>query len=140
MAITIKSSDDCMLSEMLDVANLRASEVAVWRLEGGRVLVTALCWRAAYNEGSGFWVASDKPPYDAKLVTSTANEFAPETGEISGAMKGRGPGDCMSSESWVWNGREFVHARQATTGQCRGLAPGGAWDLPTLVSEVRKPR
>jgi len=38
---TIKSSDDCMLSEMLDVANLRASEVALWRLEGGRAKLWA---------------------------------------------------------------------------------------------------
>lgn len=137
---TIKSDDDCPLSEMLDTQDPKKSEIDLWRLGGGRVLVTALCWNAAYNEGSGYWVAKDKPPYDAKLVTAAGSGFAPETGEIISAQKGRGLGDCWSNESWVWNGREFVHAGELTTGQCRFIAPGGAWQLPTLVSEVRKPR
>lgn len=137
---TIKSDDDCQLSKMLDVKDPEASEVELWRLGGGRVLVTASCWRAAYNEGSGYWLAKDKPPYDAEIVTASGSGFAPEVGELSSAQKGRGLGDCWASESWVWNGRDFVHASESSTGQCKLVAPGGAWDLPTLVSEVRKPR
>ena len=137
---TIKSDDDCMLSEMLDPKRPKESEVDLWRLGEGRVLVTALCWRAAYNEGSGFWVAKDKSPYDAQRVTAAGSGFAPEVGEIVSGQKGRGPGDCWSREAWVWDGRAFVHSEELTTGQCKLVAPGGAWQLPTLVSEVRKPR
>jgi len=137
---TIPANGDCMLGEVLDATDPEASGVALWRLGDGRVLVTSLCWRAAYNEGSGYWIARDRPPYDAKLVTALASGFVPELGEITSAQKGRGLGDCWSSSSWNWDGREFVHAEESTTGQCKLVAPGGAWQLPTLVSDVRKPR
>ncbi len=137
---TIKSDDDCQLSEMLDPTDPAKSQVDLWHLGGGRVLVTSLCWNAAYNQGSGYWVAKDRPPYDATLVTAAGSGFAPETGEISSGQKGRGIGDCWSLSSWVWDGRAFVHAAESSTGQCKMVAAGGPWDLPTLVSEVRKPR
>ncbi len=138
---TIPKDGDCdELAELQAAKEPDTSDVDLWRLGGGRVLVTALCWRGAYNAGNGYWIASDKPPYDAKLVTTQADTFAPETGELSGASKGRGLGDCWSNASWVWDGRAFVHAAEATSGQCKMVAPGGAWNLPTLVSEVRKPR
>ncbi len=137
---TIKSDDDCLLSEMLDPKDPEKSQVDLWHLGGGRVLVTSLCWNAAYNQGSGFWVAKDQPPYDAKAVTTAGSGFAPGTGEISSGQKGRGIGDCWSLSSWVWDGRAFVHAAESSTGQCKLVAAGGPWDLPTLVSEVRKPR
>ena len=138
---TIAKSDDCEeLAELQAARKPDTSDVDLWRLGGGRVLVSALCWRGAYNAGNGYWIANDKPPYDAKLATTQADTFDPETGELSGTSKGRGVGDCVSNSSWVWDGREFVHAHEATSGQCKGVTPGGPWDLPTLVSEVRKPR
>lgn len=111
----------------------------VRRLNAGKVLVSVLCWRAAYNEGYGFWVSNDKPPYAPRLVTVAASEFD-GVASISAAHKGRGLGDCWSSEQWVWNGQDFVHTASATTGMCKLVAAGGAWELPTLVTEVRPPR
>ena len=141
LASVPKNDDDCpLLAELPAAGKGDADGVELWRLGGGRVLVSTTCWQAAYNAGNGYWIARDKPPYDAKLVTAQADSFAPELGELSSTMKGRGVGDCMSTASWVWDGQAFVHATETTTGQCRGVAPGGAWDLPTLVSEVRKPR
>ena len=138
---TIPKDGDCdELAALQASKNPDTSDVDVWRLGGGRVLVTALCWRGAYNTGNGYWIANDKPPYDAKLVTTQADTFEPEAGELSGTSKGRGVGDCVSRSSWVWDGRAFVHAHETTSGQCKSVAAGGAWDLPTLVSEVRKPR
>ena len=138
---TIAKSDDCPEAEFFGVHDGADVDTAeLWRLGNGRVLVAARCWRAAYNEGAGYWLARDKPPYDAKLVTAMAESFAPDAGDLGGSMKGRGLGDCWSSSTWIWDGRGFVHAAESTTGQCRLVAPGGAWDLPTLVSEVRKPR
>jgi len=138
---TIARNDDCdELQALQSAKNPDTSDVDLWRLGAGRVLVTTLCWRGAYNAGNGYWIANERPPYDAKLVTLQADTFVPESGELSGASKGRGAGDCWSSAKWVWDGQGFVHAAEATTGLCRGVAAGGAWDLPTLVSEVRKPR
>lgn len=138
---TIAKSDDCPEAENYrarDDAN--ADQAELWRLGDSRVLVTALCWRAAYNAGNGYWIAHDRPPYDARLVTALADAFAPDAGELTSSLKGRGLGDCWDASTWVWDGRGFVHAAQSSTGQCRLVAPGGAWDLPTLVSDVRKPR
>ena len=138
---TIPKTADCDDLQTLQAApQPDTADVDLWRLGGGRVLVSALCWRGAYNAGNGYWIARDKPPYDAKVVTLSADTFTPEAGELSGSAKGRGIGDCMWSATWVWDGRDFVHATEATTGMCRMVAPGGPWDLPTLVSEVRKPR
>jgi Protein of unknown function (DUF1176) len=112
----------------------------LWRLGGGRVLVSRWCFRGRYNEGSGFWLARDQPPYDPKLVTKLATEFVPDEGRLVSWMKGRGIGDCYGGSSWTWDGRDFVLTSESTTGECREVDSGGAWDLPTLVSEVRKPR
>jgi len=50
--------------------------------------------------------------------------------------KGRGLGDCWSGESWVWGRKTFVRAKKFTTGMCRMIELGGAWDLPTVVTQV----
>ena len=138
---SVPKNDDCdMLADLQAAKDPDTSDVNLWRLGGGRVLVSAMCWRAAYNTGSGYWIARDKSPYDAKLVTAVASDFAPDSGTITSSQKGRGVGDCWGIEDWVWDGHDFVHADQSTTGQCRFIVAGGAWQLPTLVSEVRKPR
>jgi hypothetical protein len=125
-----------------DCADFAADDEApkVWRVDARRVLVSSLCFRAAYNEGYGYWIANDKPPYDPQMVTAVATDFDPATGELVAASKGRGLGDCRERESWVWDGREFVHVSATSTGMCRLVAPGGPWDLPTLVSVVNPPK
>ncbi len=111
----------------------------IWRLNARKVLVSTQCWLAAYNQGFGFWVANDKPPYQPRLVTTRGSEFD-EVATIHAAHKGRGLGDCWSSDQWVWNGQDFVHTSSLTTGMCKLVAPGGAWELPTLVTDVRPPQ
>jgi hypothetical protein len=108
----------------------------VSRLGDASLLVSARCWRAAYNEGSGFWVVADAPPFRPVLVTTSASDHA--EGTLSAAQKGRGIGDCWSSESWTWDGLRFVHTASSTTGMCRQLAAGGSWSLPTLTTTVRR--
>jgi hypothetical protein len=134
---TIPKSEDCPEAGKGDAD---ADLVELWHLGGARILVTAPCRRGAYNASNGWWVARDKPPYDAKRVTVLADTFLPDKGELSGAAKGRGLGDCLASATWIWDGHDFVPAAESTTGLCRLIAPGGAWELPTLVSDVRKPR
>jgi len=101
-------------------------------LAQGKMLVSARCWRGAYNEGHGYWVANRKPPFSPVLVTQSGTDYY--KGVIGAAHKGRGIGDCWGHDEWVWDGRRFVHTASSTTGMCRGIAAGGGWTLPTLVS------
>jgi hypothetical protein len=110
-------------------------EITITPLTNAKSLVSTLCWMAAYNAGNGYWVVNDIGPKTPVLVTTMANEYA--NGEISSSHKGRGLGDCWSTNRWVWNGAKFIHAEAATSGMCKLVAPGGAWSLPTFVSEIR---
>ena len=105
------------------------------RLSDKKLLVSAQCWLAAYNDGSGYWIINDVPPYDPELVTSSATDYG--SGIITSTQKGRGLGDCWSTEGWTWDGKQFVHSESSTTGMCKLVAPGGAWTLPTIVTQVK---
>ena len=107
----------------------------VTRLSADKLLVSVACWRGAYNEGSGYWVINDHAPYAPILVTTLGNEA--EGNAISGSHKGRGLGDCWSFNSWGWTGKAFVATGVSTTGLCRLVAAGGAWTLPTYVTDER---
>lgn len=110
-------------------------ELDITRLSEGKVLLAADCWGAAYNFGQIVWVANDEAPFAPVVVTTDAS-YIDDDGTIHATHKGRGLGDCWSRESWTWNGSAYVPSRALTTGMCRLVAPGGTWDLPTLVTEV----
>lgn len=136
LATLNKDDDDCpMLSEPTDEYT---QPTEVIRLNDQRLLVSAQCWRGAYNTGIGYWVINTKAPYNPVLVTTGASDYS--KGVISAAQKGRGIGDCWSSDSWVWNGNQFIQSESLTTGMCKGVAAGGAWSLPTVVSDVQQAR
>jgi hypothetical protein len=103
-------------------------------LDTRHVLISALCWRGAYNWSYAHWVMDDALKGKPKFVTATANEYA--TGIISASFKGGGLGDCWVGEDWVWDGREFRQSAQWHTGQCRSIHLGGTWHLPTRVTKV----
>lgn len=111
-----------------------AEPLQIWRLNATRLLVSARCWSAAYNFGHGYWLVNDKPPYQPQLMTDSGSDYS--HGIISASHKGRGLGDCWSSNEWVWNGIDFTHSSESTTGMCKLVAPGGAWSLPTVVTHV----
>lgn len=111
-------------------------ELTASRLSDSRWLVSTLCWQAAYNMGEGYWVINDAPPYEPVLVTESGSFY--EDGTITAAHKGRGIGDCWSRDDWTWDGEQFIHTASFSTGMCRLVAAGGAWTLPTRVTEVRR--
>ncbi|AUI07468.1 MULTISPECIES: DUF1176 domain-containing protein [Stenotrophomonas] len=113
---------------------LSNSPLEVRRLDAQHVLVNVPCWRAAYNSGDGYWVTRPQPPFQAKWVTSDAIDY--DDGQIIAAQKGRGLGDCISQNTWTWNGTAFIATSEVAAGLCRGV-PGGTWELPTLVTEIR---
>ena len=131
-ATLANDDDDC---HQLKERETRAEDVTLIRLDATHLLASAQCWMAAYNMGIGYWVVQDRPPYRPVLVTASGSDYG--KGRIYAAHKGRGIGDCWSNDDWVWDGARFVHTLSATTGLCRLVAPGGAWSLPTLVSEVK---
>lgn len=126
----VTSEDDCM--DLYDAESPKSLEVV--RLGKTKMLVSTRCWLAAYNAGSGYWVIDDKPPYRPQLVTESATDY--DNGTIMSSQKGRGIGDCWGTEEWTWDGTRFVHTSSAFSGQCKGFA-GGAWTLPTLVTDVK---
>ncbi len=109
-----------------------AREWEVRRLTAHRLLVSTPCWLAAYNFGAGAWVVNERAPYAPELVTDSASDIGDD--EVTASHKGRGLGDCWSSEAWVWDGRRFARSAAHTTGQCKFITAGGAWHLPTWVT------
>lgn len=106
----------------------------IHRLNEAQLLVQHSCWTGAYNTGNGMWVINDTKPYNPVLVTTEATDY--DNGKISSVQKGRGIGDCVYKSDWIWTGKHFEKSHESTTGMCRMIEAGGAWQLPTYVSEV----
>ena len=66
------------------------------------------------------------------LVTDSGTDFT--AGRLDAGHKGRGVGDCGYQAAWIWTGRRFERVLEKTTGMCRMLTAGGAWDLPTFMA------
>lgn len=130
----LRSSTDGEICDDLQVVD-EAQPLDVIRLTKTKLLVSTRCWLAAYNADTGYWIINDTLPYHPEQVTTFATDF--DNGTLSATHKGRGIGDCWGTERWTWDGSNFVHTALSTTGLCKGFA-GGAWELPTLVSDVRR--
>lgn len=134
----VTSADDC---EALGPSGSLSPDgepeaLTVQRLSADKLLVSLSCWRAAYNTGDGYWVVNDRAPYQPRLVTTAA--VGDDVRTIQEAHKGRGLGDCWYSTTWGWTGTEFVRTAGSSTGLCRLVAAGGAWEMPTLVTKVQE--
>ncbi|OXL25890.1 DUF1176 domain-containing protein [Psychrobacter sp. DAB_AL32B] len=131
---------DCELVNPKSEASINLAEYSSNNLDwdftpvnANYTLASHLCWRGAYNMGAGFWLIIHAKPSKPQLITTSASDYS--DGEISAFHKDRGIGDCWNSRTWVWNGKTFALTEDSSTGMCRGFA-GGAWNLPTYVSEV----
>lgn len=114
-------------------------KVRLYPLNEQKLLASKLCWTAAYNMGTAYWVINKQAPYTPQLITTDASDYYVDDNHVATihtAQKGRGIGDCWSVESHVWNGKTFVPNYKAHTGACRAIAAGGAWKLPSFVSKV----
>jgi hypothetical protein len=131
----LKNSDPQEECNDIHHAEPEPPEFNATRLTATQMLVSTRCWLAAYNFGYGHWIVNDKPPFQPQLVTTLASDEG--SNQLTSSQKGRGLGDCWSSDEWSWNGQRFVHTHSSTSGMCRLMAAGGAWDLPTLVTEVK---
>ena len=122
----IQSTPECPL---LDDGGSQAKS-RLWHLDANRLLVTQPCKAGA----QGWWVANRRPPYDARPLTY-AGEFDGVAAVVARVPAGSA-GDCGTTEGWTWTGFRFEQTYAATGGLCRGVKAGGAWELPTLVTDV----
>jgi Protein of unknown function (DUF1176) len=127
----VQSSGDCPLLD--DGAS--QSRARLWHLDANRLLVTQPCRAPARDAGHGFWIANLRPPYDAKPLTYSGVDYD-GSGSITARATSRAAGDCGTAEAWTWNGFRFEQTYAAVGGLCRGVKAGGAWELPSLVTEV----
>jgi hypothetical protein len=127
------NKDDC--SDFFE-SDIEHAEFNAYSLTTTQWLVSTRCWQGAYNSGYGYWVINQQMPHNVVFVTESGTDYS--NGVISASQKGRGLGDCWSSESWVWDGKHFVQSEITTSGMCKLVAAGGAWNLPTFVSNVPK--
>lgn len=129
-AIPTEQSNDCN-AEYLD----GQQDIELYPLGPKQQLAMMLCWRGAYNEGLGAWVLDDRQGQKTQFITDQATDF--DQGELSGAHKGRGMGDCWVSYQWVWNGQNFIQTEDRWSGMCRMIAAGGVWDLNKIEAVVK---
>ena len=127
----IRSTPDCPL---LDDGAAQAKG-RLWHLDANRLLVTQPCAAAANATDHGYWTANLRPPYDAKPLTYRGADYD-GTGTLTARAASGPKGDCGSVQAWTWNGFRFERTYAATGGLCRGVKAGGAWELPSLVSDV----
>lgn len=120
------------------------NDIMVYPLNNDTALLKTACWMGSYNTGEAYWLMDNSLKNTKKLLTTKSGEYindspfnSYENGRLIAEHKGRGIGDCWSTQEMVWNGKDFVLSSVSSSGMCRGFA-GGAWKLPTYVTHVNK--
>lgn len=107
----------------------------LYPLGGGRTLVMLPCGSGAYNFANAALIATGIP--GNRQFVAANFDFQPAWGEggfptlvnhgwepskamLTSYAKGRGLGDCGSSESYIWDGSRFRLAEASSMGECRG--------------------
>lgn len=124
---------------LLDPSNLLYDDYAKWTLDPidpEHSIASHPCWSGAYNFGLGYWLINHSAPNQPTLITTDGSAYY--EGQIMASHKSRGLGDCWWTKEWQWNGASFVKTAEQTTGLCRQISAGGAWELPTYVSKIMK--
>lgn len=110
-------------------------DIELYSLGPKQQLAMMLCWRGAYNAGSGAWLLDDRQGSKTQYITNQANGFSES--ELNGSQKERGLGDCWSIYQWVWDGENFIQTEDSWRGMCRLIAAGGVWDLDKIEAVVK---
>ena len=122
-----------------DDEDITSQDITLYPLTQNKVLAEALCVRGAYQGTNYYAVLDNKLSKVEQVLAEQYNraEYDEKQGYafVRGTYKGPGVGDCWSSQDAVWNGKIFIRTSEWTTGSCKGF-PGGAWQLPTFVSDI----
>jgi hypothetical protein len=100
-------------------------------LGGGKTLLMFACSAGAYNVTSNLYVIENGIATPAKMDAPSGFGTDDQTGAsvvngdfehgvLSSYVKGRGLGDCGSSQEFVWDGDRFRLSKQEDMGECRG--------------------
>ena len=116
------------------------------------VLSQACTSGAGYNQTRHWWLGHPSSAANAPSAGAQATlqgvvwEEIPalgelDDGEFSLSYKGRGIGDCMGGETWVYTqDHRWAKSSHFAAGPCVGII-GGPWELPTFVTKLeRSPR
>ena len=122
-----------------DDEDITSQDITLYPLTQNKILAEALCASGAYQSTNYYAVLDDKLSKVEQVLADQYNGVGGDGKQgyafVRGAYKGRGVGDCWSSQDAVWNGKIFIRTSEWTTGSCKGF-PGGAWQLPTFVSDI----
>ena len=133
LALLRKAHDGCVDED------LESQDITIYPLTHNKVLAEALCFKGAYQSTNYYAVLDDKLSKVEQVLAEQYYEAGYDEKQgyafVRGTYKGRGVGDCWSSQDAVWNGKIFIRTSEWTTGSCKGF-PGGAWQLPTFVSDI----
>ena len=133
LALLRKAYDGCVDED------LESQDITLYPLTQNKVLAEALCASGAYQSTNYYAVLDDKLSKVEQVLADQYNGVGGDRKQgyafVRGAYKGRGEGDCWSIQDAVWNGKIFIRTSEWTTGSCKGF-PGGAWQLPTFVSDI----
>jgi hypothetical protein len=116
---------------------MKDGEFTLTPLDAEHALISAPCKLAAYSDGDAWWVIDSALRGQPEFITSSASNYG--KGVLSGSRRGRGLGDCwygQYGQTRVWDGQTFRTSENSLKSMCRGMA-GGAWHLPTFVTEVK---
>ncbi len=114
------------------------------------VLGQACSSGSGYNQTRYWWLGHPTGPANAPSARAQASlqgvvwEAIPANGEydergFTQTDKGRGIGDCMGIESWVYTqDHRWAKTTSLFSGPCMGIV-GGPWELPTWVTTVEWP-
>lgn len=108
-------------------------DAEAYALAPGKTLIFLPCGAGAYNFSSKPVIATGKSYALASfdLTPDWSGEDDPEpilvnagfdakTATLSSYSKGRGPGDCGTSQTWVWDGSRFRLTEMREMSECRG--------------------
>ena len=133
LALLRKAHDGCYDGD------LESQNIMIYPLTQNKVLAEALCFKGAYQGTNYYAVLDDKLSKVEQVLAEQYNEAGYDEKQgyafVRGTYKARGIGDCWSGDDAVWNGKIFIRTSEWTTGSCKGFT-GGAWQLPTFVSDI----
>ena len=134
LALLRKAYDGCVDED------LESQDITLYPLTQNKVLAEALCVRGAYQSTNYYAVLDDKLSKVEQVLAEQYNEAGYDEKQgyafVRGSYKGHAFGDCWNGQDAVWNGKIFIRTSDWMTGGCYKGFTGGAWQLPTFVSDI----
>ena len=134
LALLRKAYDGCVDED------LESQDITLYPLTQNKVLAEALCASGAYQSTNYYAVLDDKLSKVEQVLADQYNGVGGDRKQgyafVRGSYKGRAIGDCWDGQDAVWNGKIFIRTSDWMTGGCYKGFTGGAWQLPTFVSDI----